>query len=164
MGMERIEMKAVLGLIILALLTRLMPHPPNFAPITGIALFSGYHFVNKRIALFIPLAVLFISDLFIGMHSLMPVIYMSFVLITAMGIYFKKLTFLVVLGASTSFFILSNLGVWYFYYPLTQEGLIQCFILALPFFANTLAGDLFYTSLLQFSFEKFIRTSLSHQN
>jgi hypothetical protein len=65
MGMERIEMKAVLGLIILALLTRLMPHPPNFAPITGIALFSGYHFVNKRIALFIPLAALFISDLFI---------------------------------------------------------------------------------------------------
>ncbi|NDE29973.1 MAG: hypothetical protein EB076_07830 [Flavobacteriia bacterium] len=156
--------KVLASFILVAALTRLLPHPPNFAPITGIALFSGYHFVNKRIALFIPLAVLFISDLFIGMHSLMPVIYMSFVLITAMGIYSKKLTFLLVLGASTSFFILSNLGAWYFYYPLTQEGLIQCFILALPFFANTLAGDLFYTSLLQFSFEKFIRTSLSHQN
>ena len=162
--MQKIEMKAVFGLIVLAIITRLMPHPPNFAPITGIALFSGYHFVNKRIALLIPLVGLFISDLFIGLHALIPVIYMSFVLITVMGLYVKKLSLPEVLGASFSFFILSNLGVWYFYYPLTQAGLIQCFIMALPFFANTLAGDLFYTALLQFSFEKFIRTSLSHQN
>jgi hypothetical protein len=52
------------------------------------------------------------------------------------------------------FFVLSNLGVWYFYYPLTWAGLTSCFVLAIPFFVNALAGDLFYTSVLQFSFKK----------
>jgi len=152
--MQRIEMNAVFGLILIAILTRLLPHPPNFAPITSIALFSGFHFANKRLALFVPLIAMFISDLFIGVHSLMPVIYLSFLLISILSFYMKSLSISNVVLASTLFFVMSNLGVWYFYYPLTWAGLTSCFVLAIPFFVNALAGDLFYTSVLQFSFKK----------
>ena len=152
--MQRIEMKAVFGLILIAILTRMLPHPPNFAPITSIALFSGFHFANKRLALFVPLIAMFISDLFIGVHSLMPMIYLSFLLISILSFYMKSLSISNVVLASTLFFVLSNLGVWYFYYPLTWAGLTSCFVLAIPFFVNALAGDLFYTSVLQFSFKK----------
>jgi len=147
-------MKAVFGLILIAILTRLLPHPPNFAPITSIALFSGFHFANKRLALFVPLIAMFISDLFIGVHSFMPVIYLSFLLISILSFYMKSLSISNVVLASTLFFVMSNLGVWYFYYPLTWAGLTSCFVLAIPFFVNALAGDLFYTSVLQFSFKK----------
>lgn len=161
MGSNKVEMKVVFGLVVVALLTRLLPHPPNFAPITSIALFTGFHFVNKRLALFIPLICMFLTDLILGVHSLMPIIYLSFVLISMIGLKAKSLSLGTVLSASSLFFIVSNLGVWYFYYPLTWAGLSSCFILAIPFFINALMGDLFYTSVLQFSFNKLKQSSYS---
>ncbi len=153
-SMQKEEIKVILGLIFIAILTRLLPHPPNFAPITSIALFSGFHFSNKRIAILIPLIGMFLSDIFLGMHALMPVIYLSFILISVMSFYIKSLSFANVMFASTLFFVLSNFGVWYFYYPLTWSGLTTCFFLAIPFFINALAGDLFYSAVLQFSYKK----------
>ncbi|MDB2342311.1 hypothetical protein N9V46_01755 [Flavobacteriaceae bacterium] len=161
MGLNKVEMRVVFGLVVVALLTRLLPHPPNFAPITSIALFTGFHFVNKRLALFIPLICMFLTDLILGVHSLMPIIYLSFVLISMIGLKAKSLSLGTVLSASSLFFIVSNLGVWYFYYPLTWAGLSSCFILAIPFFINALMGDLFYTSVLQFSFNKLKQSSYS---
>lgn len=151
-------MTIILGLVILAFFTRLLPHPPNFAPITGIALFTGFHFINKRLAMFLPLACMFFTDLYIGFHSLMPVIYSAFAFISFIGFKSKSLSFLTVFGASISFFLISNFGVWYFNYPLNWGGFLSCFMLALPFFINSLAGDLFYTSVLQFSFNKINKT------
>jgi hypothetical protein len=161
MGLNKVEMRVVFGLVVVALLTRLLPHPPNFAPITSIALFTGFHFVNKRLALFIPLICMFLTDLILGVHSLMPIIYLSFVMISMIGLKAKSLSLGTVLSASSLFFIVSNLGVWYFYYPLTWAGLSSCFILAIPFFINALMGDLFYTSVLQFSFNKLKQSSYS---
>ena len=157
--MDRKGMNVVFGLVILAVITRLLPHPPNFAPITSIALFTGFHFVNKRLALFIPIVSMFLTDLYLGVHSLMPIIYCAFVLISLIGLKAKSLSLLTVFSASVAFFIISNLGVWYFYYPLTWAGLSSCFILAIPFFINTIAGDLFFTSVLQFSYQKLNRTA-----
>ena len=154
MTLNKDEIKIVFGLVALALLTRFLPHPPNFAPITGIALFTGFNFTNKRLALFIPLFCMLITDFFLGFHSLVPIIYSCFILISFIGLKAKSLSLLTVLGASVSFFITSNLGVWYLYYPKDLNGLISCFVLAIPFFFNSLAGDLFYTSLLQFYFNK----------
>lgn len=161
MGLNKVEMRVVFVLVVVALLTRLLPHPPNFAPITSIALFTGFHFVNKRLALFIPLICMFLTDLILGVHSLMPIIYLSFVMISMIGLKAKSLSLGAVLSASSLFFIVSNLGVWYFYYPLTWAGLSSCFILAIPFFINALMGDLFYTSVLQFSFNKLKQSSYS---
>jgi len=159
--MQKGETKVIFGLILIAIISRLLPHPPNFAPITSIALFSGFHLSNKRISILIPLVGMFFSDIFIGLHSLMPVIYLSFVLISVMSFYIKTISIGNVILASTLFFIFSNLGVWYFYYPLTWSGLTTCFVLAIPFFVNSIAGDLFYTSVLQFSFKKIKSLSFS---
>ena len=159
MEMNKVELKAVFGLVILALFSRLLPHPPNFAPITGIALFTGHHFANKRLALFIPIFCMFITDLYLGIHSLMPIVYLSFVMISILGIRAKSISLGIVVGASSIFFIITNLGVWYFNYPLNWAGFTSCFILAIPFFVNSLMGDLFYTSMLQFSYKKFIESS-----
>ncbi len=159
MLISKTEIKVVFGLVILAIITRLLPHPPNFAPITSIALFTGFHFTNKRLALFIPILCMFLTDLYIGLHSLIPIIYSAFVIISFIGFKTNSLSFLTVLGASISFFFISNLGVWYFSYPQNLSGLITCFTLAIPFFINSLAGDLFYTSILQFSYQKLIQNS-----
>ena len=126
--MQRIEIKAVFGLIIIAILTRLLPHPPNFAPITSIALFSGFHFANKRLELFIPLIAMFISDLFIGLHDLvhchLPLFYFDF----SNEFLHEILSFTNVILGSSVFFVLSNLGVWYFYYhDMGWIDLLLCF-------------------------------------
>ena len=55
--------------------------------------------------------------------------------------------------SSIIFFILTNLGVWYLGYPKNIEGFIACFTLALPFFVNTILGDLFYSFILFRSFK-----------
>ena len=54
------------------------------------------------------------------------------------------------MAASTLFFVITNFGVWAFdgLYPRTFEGLVVCYIAAIPFFGNTLAGSLFYTAVL----------------
>ena len=71
----------LLGMILLAAASRLIPHPPNFAPITATALFGGAYFSDKRLAFVVPLTAMFLSDVVIGLHTLMPVIYGSFALI-----------------------------------------------------------------------------------
>ena len=80
-------------------------------------------------------------------------------MISMLGFRAKSISLGTVVVASSLFFILSNLGVWYFYYPLNWAGFINCFILAIPFFVNSLMGDLFYTSVLQFSYKRFIESS-----
>ena len=151
---NEINIKIIFGLLVLAILTRLLPHPPNFAPITSIALFSGLHFKNKRFAIFFPLLCMFITDIYLGFHSLIPIIYSCFALNTYIGFKFQKLTLSSIILASFSFFIISNLGVWFFGYPLNLTGLTKCFVLAIPFFVNSLTGDLFYSFILDLSLKR----------
>src|SRR5688500_16153209 len=63
------------GLIVAAALSRLVPHPFNFSPIEAIALFSGAYFLDRRLAIAVPLAGMFLSDLFLGLHEGMFVVY-----------------------------------------------------------------------------------------
>jgi hypothetical protein len=152
---NKTELVSFIGLIVLALITRLLPHPPNFAPITAIALFTGFNFANKKIVLLIPVVCMLITDFYLGFHSLMPVIYLSFLLISIMGMRVKSLSFTTILSASVLFFLLSNFGVWAMGgYPKSIEGLVLCYTMAIPFFVNSIIGDLFYIAVLQFSFEK----------
>lgn len=139
--------------IIIAAFTRLLPHPPNFSPIAAMALFGGVYF-NKKYALIIPLVVLFISDLFLGFHSTIPFVYGSFLITGAIGLWLKnhqdyKLILAATLLSSVLFFIITNFGVWLVgnLYQKNITGLIQSYIMAIPFFRYTLVGDLFYTSI-----------------
>ncbi|MBT7656109.1 MAG: hypothetical protein HN591_05540 [Flavobacteriales bacterium] len=146
------EQKIALGLILLAVATRLLPHPPNFAPITGIALFAAARFQGKYLAVLIPFLSLFLTDLLLGLSAITWFVYAGFGLILLLGFQTKKTRITTVLLSSVLFFVVSNLGVWVLHYPLTLEGLTACFTLAIPFFTNTLLGDLVYTGVLFFSF------------
>ena len=144
----------ILSMMVLAVITRLLPHPPNVAPITGIALFAGYSFNDKRMAFLLPLVCMFITDIFLGFHMIMPFVYISFMCISYIGIGSKKINNGTILGSSLLFFLVTNLGVWYLGYPNTLAGLVSCYTLALPFFVNTIIGDLFFTHSLSYSFSK----------
>jgi len=145
----------LLAIVFGAAALRLLPHPSNFTPIGALALFAGAHFDDKRWAFIAPLAAMFLTDLIIGFHVQMPIIYAAFAAIVCMGFLLReRKTALGVTGASlaaaTFFFIVSNFGVWLFdgLYPLTLAGLATCYIAAIPFFQNWLMGTLFYAALL----------------
>jgi len=148
-------------LVILGAVFRLLPHPWNFTPIAAITLFSGVY-LGKKYAFFAPILAMFFSDIFLGFYEwkLMLAVYGSFALIFLIGLAIKKHKSLKTilagsLTASVLFFLITNFVVWQFtpWYPKTLSGLIQCFILALPFFRNTLFGDLFYTIVLFGTYE-----------
>lgn len=162
--MYRIRFLVLAGMILAAAASRLIPHPPNFAPIGAMALFGGACFVSKRMAFLVPLAAMLLSDLAIGLlsgdlslgfHRLMPVVYGSFALIVCLGFSLRRRRKLVpiagaALASSVLFFALTNVGVWALgsLYPKTWEGLVACYVAAIPFFRNTLLGDAVYTTVL----------------
>ena len=154
------ETMVIISLIVLAVASRLLPHPPNFAPITGIALFAAVKFQHKLIALLLPLSCLFITDLILGLGWINLFVYGAFGVISLLGFATKKVKIQTVLLSSILFFLVSNLGVWLLYYPLSIEGLTTCFTLAIPFFTNTLLGDLAYTAVLFYSFSTLKNTYL----
>ena len=146
--------KIVLVIIIFGILARLIPHPPNFSPVTAIALFSGLNFKNKKFAFLIPILILFISDLLIGISMINIFVYSGFLLVVQLGSKISSIRFLNIILASLIFFIISNFGVWIIGYPKTIDGLILCYTMAIPFFGYSLAGDLFFGYLFKFSFTK----------
>ena len=134
---------------------RLLPHPPNFSPIAAMALFSGAYLSQRGLALVAPLAALLISDILLGFHGLMWLVYGSVALVVCLGWLLQskrspaRIT-IAALSGSVLFYLLTNFGVWAFgdMYPKTLSGLAACYVAALPFFQNSLAGDLFFTALL----------------
>lgn len=143
--------------IVAAVVLRLVPHLPNFAPIAALALFGGTY-LNKRYALGIPLLAMLISDYFIGFYNLwiMLSVYGSFLLIGLIGLWLKNhKTVANIFGASLVgsilFFLVTNFAVWAVpgsMYLHNLQGLMQSYIMGLPFFRNTLMGDLFYTAAM----------------
>ncbi|MDR1348089.1 MAG: hypothetical protein LBJ63_06660 [Prevotellaceae bacterium] len=165
---------SIIAIIILtAAMSRLIPHLPNFAPIGGMALFGAVYCSNRLWAFIIPVVSMWISDLvlnnvmyaqyfdnFVWIYSGSLFVYGAFAFITLWGIFILQKTNIVnlisaVLGASVIFFIVSNFGVWLTsgMYPNTFDGLLVCYIAGIPFFRNTLLGDIFYTGILFATFE-----------
>jgi hypothetical protein len=158
----------ILILLVIAALTRVFPHPPNFAPIAAMALFGAIRFQRKSSALMFPLAAMLVSDLAIegayrlglsqswGIHRGMWVIYLLMMMIGALGLLFKdkKTGFGKIVGLSLTssvlFFVLSNLAVWIrsSVYDKSLQGLLACFTAAVPFFQWTVLGDLCYCGIL----------------
>jgi hypothetical protein len=145
----------VVCLIAFAAVVRILPHPWNFTPLGAMALFSGAKLGRSSKAFLVPLAALFFGDLFVGLHWLMPVVYLSFALSVAIGIFFRSrqsfgpLAIATLVGA-TQFFLTTNWAMWAFgtTYPKSLSGLLACYAAGVPFFGNTLAGDAFYAFVL----------------
>ncbi|MBM9577555.1 hypothetical protein JWG45_10360 [Leptospira sp. 201903070] len=153
--MIRSKSLIVLSLILIAVASRYFPHPANFTPILAISLFAGAHFASKKLSLILPILALLISDLIIGFHDLMPVVYGMSLLLVVMGWQLRaslsvgRIALSSVIG-SVAFFAVTNFFVWLTsgMYTLDLSGFVQCYIMAIPFFPNGLLGDLFYTSVL----------------
>jgi hypothetical protein len=146
---------ALLFAILVAAALRLVPHPPNFSPIDAMALFSGAYLGRRSIAIEAPFAALLLSDAVLGFYHGMATVYATVALIVVIGWWLSsRRTPLRIAAAavasSVTFFVITNLGMWLFsgIYPVTYAGLVACYTAAIPFFQNTLAGDLFYGVLL----------------
>ena len=153
--MLRPRAMVLIGMILAAALSRLLPHAPNMTSIAAVALFGGAYFSDRRAAFLVPLAALFLSDLVLGFYRHMEVIYSSFTLITCIGLWLRRSRSApriagAALAGSALFFLLTNLGVWAFgsLYPATLDGLIACYVAAIPFLWNTLQGDALHTVVL----------------
>ena len=155
--MEKITPKFwILTLMVFAAaFVRLIPHPPNFAPVAAMALFGGAYFNKKWAAFLVPLAAMFVTDLFLGFHPIIWAVYLSFGLIVVIGMVMIKQKkvgniFFASVTSSVLFFIITNFGVWFStpYYAKTGTGLMACFTAAIPFFHQTLLGDLFFVTIM----------------
>ncbi|MBI4008751.1 hypothetical protein HY357_00805 [Candidatus Roizmanbacteria bacterium] len=148
-------------LITSAVLSRILPHPPNFAPVAGLALFSGAYLSGFGSFAF-PLIIMIFSDMILGFHSTLLYVYGSFLLIVFIGkLLREKKSFRLFVGASfissLLFFLITNFGVWMSTNMYSKDlwGLFQAYVMGIPFFKNTILGDLFYTLTLFYGF-KFI--------
>ena len=156
--MKKTKQKIVLFFYLVGLiaLSRIIPHPPNFTPVLAMAVFMPYLTRDLYSAMLVPLSAMFVSDLYLGLHSSMFWVYGSILLCTTLSQYTMSIMKTYVhlgsnaLLSSIIFFVVTNFAVWMSgsMYPLTLEGLLLCYTMAIPFFGNTLAGTLFYVSLL----------------
>lgn len=165
----------LIGLIALAVISRIIPHPHNFTPIGAIALFGSAYFSQKWLAAVVPFVAMWLSDLFLNnvvYARMFPDyydgfqwfgslwVYASFFLISLMGmVSLRKVSLLRIggsaLASSVLFFLITNFAVWYgsAQYPQSLAGLAACYGMAIPFFSNTVLGDLVYAGVLFGVFE-----------
>lgn len=160
----------LIGIIVLAALSRLLPHPPNFSPVEAVALFGGAYFASRAHALLIPLVAMFLSDLALGLinggiyseyflSAGFGLVYVCIALSTLLGFGMRgRVTAVRVVGysllGSVLFFLVTNFGAWLgsTMYPQTSVGLLAAYVAGIPFFQNTVLGTLFYSTLMFGSF------------
>jgi hypothetical protein len=156
-----------LALLVLGATMRLLPHAANVTPIAAIALFGGVY-LKRRYAFFLPLAALIVSDAAIGFDSVGSrlTVYGSFLLIGLVGLAVRKKKNVATviggsIGGSIVFYLITNFAFFYTptMYPHNLNGVVSSYYNALPFFRNTLLGDLFYTGLLFGLYELAILTT-----
>lgn len=171
------------GLFILfGAFSRLFTFLPNFSALESLALFGGAYIALRYVAILIPLAAMFLSDLIINNTIARPFFpdhdglvffseYMiwntiAIVLIVLFGrVFLKKMNLLNgvlgILGATAIFWIISNIGAWLSprgIFPLTFAGMMENFAFALPFLKNSLLGNFVFGTILFGSYELLTRS------
>ncbi len=157
-------------IVLLALLARFAPHPANFSPVFGALLFGGAR-LKGRDSVWFPVALLAASDIVLttqvyGMRLdwTEPVLWAAFAAVALIGRLLRNRGSLRTLVAAalagpTAFFLISNFGVWLGWrmYPATWEGLLACYVAALPFFRNSLLSSLLFSGVLFGAYELYRR-------
>ena len=140
------------GCVGIVLIFRIIPHPPNFTPVIALSFYLPIIFGIWSL----PFCILgfAITDYFIGFHSLLIWTWGSLFLVGLISKFSKKIInrLILVLLGSLVFFVFSNFGVWLtgsFYEPNIQ-GLITCYIMAIPFFTNTLLSTIIFSIFIEF--------------
>ena len=144
-------LKISLGIFAVLALSRFIPHPPNFTSLIALSFYipiiMGLKFIPVLIFCF------FVTDYFIGFHSTTFFTWGSILIIGLISQYFKKNIYVRLLGAlsaSLVFYLFSNFGVWSLgSYSYTFDGLILCYIAAIPFYTNTLLSTIIYSVIIE---------------
>ena len=134
------------------IISRLLPHPPNFTSTIAVAFYLPALFGPKL--LIVALSAFIVSDLIIGLHSLVLFTWGSLFLVAYFAKYFQKFYFRI-FGVSLSciiFFLVSNFGVWTSsdLYTTNIKGLILCYTMAVPFLQSSLIGTIIFSILIEF--------------
>lgn len=167
------------GLFLVGIISRLAPHIPNVTSIAAISLFAGAILGSRYLAIVIPVAMMFASDLiinntisraffphiegFVIFDSYMIWVYLGIILTVFIGGKFLKnrnagKLLAGSIGATLVFWILSNIGAWLAMdlYPKNSAGLLACYGAAVPFLRNSLLGDLVFAFILFGLYDYFI--------
>ena len=150
-------------LILVLSFSRVIPHPWNFTPILAVGIFSGFYFKNFILSLFIVVFSMFLGDLYLGFHSTMFFTYISLAVAVVIGLFIKHFKFTEILfsglASSVCFFIITNFGAWLTLemYEKNFTGLLQSYVLAIPFFHNTLISTFLYLIVLKLLFDLAIK-------
>ena len=156
-----------ISLILILSFSRLIPHPWNFTPVLAMGIFSGFYFKNFILGSFIVICSMFIGDLYLGFHSTMFFTYISLIIAVALGLFVNKFKFTEVLftglASSVCFFAITNFGAWLTLemYEKNLTGLLQSYVLAIPFFHNTLISTLLYLVVLKLLFNFIVRKKVA---
>ncbi len=145
-----------IGLTIIGMLARLVPHVPNFTPVGGVSLFAGGRLRGWK-AYLLPLVLMLVTDPFVGGYSFAtPFVYLSFLIYVWIGSRLRATQSPLAIGAaatagSLQFFVITNFAMWLkpvSLYPHNAAGLIACYTAAIPFYGRTLLADIFYSAAL----------------
>ena len=147
-------------LIIIGVISRLAPHPANVTAVGALAVFSGARYGRTK-ALVITVGAMFLSDVVLGFHAVMWATYGGFALsVLLANLLLRKQSIIriaeVTLASSILFYLVTNFAVWFVpgsMYPRTLAGLMDSYIMALPFFRNSLIGDFSYVAIFFGSWE-----------
>ena len=157
-------------MFVLAVLTRFLPHPWNFSPVFGALLFGGAK-LPKRDAIWFPVVVLAVSDFLLTTqvygfpmhwsHGWSPIAFASVALIgwwLRSGVTVGRFTAAAFAGP-TAFYLISNFGVWLGSrtYAQTWEGLVACYVAALPFYRNSVLASFLFGAVLFGAYEFYAR-------
>jgi hypothetical protein len=141
----------MLVMALFTLLWRVLPHGWNMTPALALALFAGARLQQPALRFAVPLLAMLVSDLLLGFHDTMLYVYGALALVVLMGQGLASRASLpgyagLSVSGSLLFFGITNFGVWMSgsLYPLTVDGLVACYTMALPFLWKSLAGDLFF--------------------
>jgi hypothetical protein len=150
------ELSLAMSLVALDVVARAAPHAPNVTPIAASAVFAGMVLRSRALAVAVPISALLLSDLVTGSYDwrIMGVVYAALALPALLARWGRVRPMVVlaplVLSSSLLFFATTNFAVWAFsgMYAHDLNGLVLCYVAALPFFYNTVAGDALWTTLL----------------
>jgi hypothetical protein len=134
----------------------------SVTPLGAAAMFAGFYFTQRWIAVLVPIAILTISNFTLPQYDSVPVmlsVYMAMAIPVLLGEVLRRFQAwpalvavgpLAALVPSTAFYLLTNFAVWAFqsYYPHTLAGLMECYAAAIPFYRWMAAGDVVYTAIL----------------
>ena len=140
-------------LIVLGIVSRLVPHLSQFTAILAVAMFSGMY-LNRRLALVVPLALMVATDAIIGFHDTMFFTWGSMLAVSIIGVWLRDrksftTVFVGSVFSSVLFFVVTNFGAWLSpLYPDTWAGLRECYVMAVPFFRSTLLSTVAYSMVL----------------